>query len=115
MIKYTALRIPEPCHQFDYDAQPSRTDHKSCHLCHKKVYDFRVKDEAYFNELWKEHKGDLCGVFYKEQVGNNESGGFSSFFLKRFKSSFLSMFFGVWTFVSKGQETSAKPIVELSP
>lgn len=115
MIKYTSLRIPEPCHQFDYDAVPSGADHKSCHLCHKKVYDFRNKDEAYFNKLWKEHKGDLCGVFYKGQVGNNESGGFSSVFLKRFKNSLLSMFFGVWTFVSKGQEATVKPNVELSP
>jgi hypothetical protein len=66
MIKYNEVHIPKPCH-IHYDSLPFDSIKRPCDICVKPVYDFRDKDEAYFNKIWKQHNGDFCGAFKNDQ------------------------------------------------
>lgn len=113
MIKYSAVHIPDPCHKIDFDALPYHSDFRDCELCHKKVYDLRHKDEAYFNKLWKETNGDFCGVFMPSQFDAQQGKTTLS---SKFKNRVLTLLLGIWAFMGKAQETkTSKPDIELTP
>ena len=66
MIHFKDIRIPKPC-SVDYDALPGNEVKRFCDSCEKHVYDFRGKDEAYFNSIFNTH-GKVCGIFYEEDI-----------------------------------------------
>lgn len=102
MIQYEQLHVPAPC-QIHYDSLPYDPDKRPCDVCQKPVYDFRDKDEKFFNKIWKQHKGDLCGAFRHEQFKTVDTTP-PVFSLARLRGAILSVMFGLWTFISKAQE-----------
>jgi hypothetical protein len=66
MIRFKDIHIPKPC-SVDYDALPGDNVKRFCSSCKKQVYDFRGKDEVYFNSIIKS-QGKVCGFFYEGQI-----------------------------------------------
>jgi hypothetical protein len=66
MIRFKDISIPKPC-SVDYDALPGNDIKRFCGNCEKHVYDFRGKDEAYLNEVFRS-TGKVCGVYYEDQI-----------------------------------------------
>lgn len=66
MIRFKDIRIPKPC-TVDYDSLPYNDVKRFCNSCAKHVYDFRGKDEVYFNSIINMH-GKVCGIFYKDDI-----------------------------------------------
>lgn len=66
MIHFKDIRIPNPC-SVDYDSLPGNDVKRFCGSCEKHVYDFRGKDEIYFNSVINAH-GKVCGVFYEDEI-----------------------------------------------
>ena len=66
MIRYKDISIPKPC-SVDYDALPGDEVKHFCGSCEKQVYDFRGKDEAYFNSIINRY-GKVCGIFHKDDI-----------------------------------------------
>ena len=66
MIRFKDIQIPKPC-SVDYDSLPGNEVKRFCDSCEKHVYDFRGKDEAYFNSIIKSH-GKVCGIFHEDDI-----------------------------------------------
>jgi hypothetical protein len=66
MIRFKDISIPKPC-SVDYDALPGDDVKHFCGSCDKYVYDFRGKDEGYFNDVFLT-TGKVCGVFHEDQI-----------------------------------------------
>ena len=66
MIRFKDISIPKPC-DVDYDALHGDNVKRYCNSCKKQVYDFRGKDEVYFNTIIKS-QGKVCGFFYEDQI-----------------------------------------------
>jgi|GEM_PF-3268546 hypothetical protein len=66
MIRFKDISIPKPC-TVDYDSLPYDEVKRYCSNCQKKVYDFRDKDEEYFNEILSNY-GNVCGVYHEDQL-----------------------------------------------
>jgi len=66
MIRFKDISIPKPC-SVDYDSLPYDEVKRFCGSCEKHVYDFRGKDEAYFNSIISTH-GKVCGIFYEDDI-----------------------------------------------
>ncbi|WP_299250578.1 hypothetical protein [uncultured Cytophaga sp.] len=66
MIKFKDISIPKPC-SIDYDAWPGDEVKRLCGRCEKHVYDFRAKDEAYLNEVFRATE-KVCGIYYADQI-----------------------------------------------
>ena len=66
MIRFKDINIPNPC-SVDYDSLPYDEVKRFCGSCEKHVYDFRGKDEAYLNEVFRQ-TGKVCGIYYEDQI-----------------------------------------------
>ena len=66
MIRFKDIQIPKPC-SVDYDSLPGNEVKRFCGSCEKHVYDFRGKDEAYFNSIINSH-GKVCAIFYEDDI-----------------------------------------------
>ena len=69
MIRFKDIRIPKPC-SVDYDSLPGNHVKRFCGSCEKHVYDFRGKDEAYLNEVFRK-TGKLCGIYDKDKINTS--------------------------------------------
>ncbi|MFN3406055.1 MAG: hypothetical protein ACK40G_18315 [Cytophagaceae bacterium] len=116
MIKYNQLHIPGPC-QIHYDSLPYHPEKRPCDSCRKPVYDFRNKDEEYFNKIWKKHNGDLCGAFTYDQFSKKDHPNSKLFTLKSFRTTVFGFVLGFWTMVSKANnDNQINPEkIELNP
>jgi hypothetical protein len=66
MIRFKNIHIPKPC-SVDYDSLLYDEVKRFCGNCKKHVYDFRGKDEVYFNSIINAY-GKVCGVFYQDDI-----------------------------------------------
>ncbi|HSY60501.1 MAG TPA: hypothetical protein VK796_01445 [Cytophaga sp.] len=66
MIRFKDIHISRPC-SVDYDSLSGNEVKRFCGSCEKHVYDFRGKDEAYFNSIIHTH-GKVCGIFYQDDI-----------------------------------------------
>lgn len=66
MIRFKDINIPNPC-SVDYDSLPYDEVKRFCGSCKKHVYDFRGKNEAYLNEVFRQ-TGKVCGIYYEDQI-----------------------------------------------
>ena len=66
MILFKDIHIPKPCF-VDYDSLPGNEVKRFCGSCEKHVYDFRGKDESYFNSIIHT-QGKVCGIFYEDDI-----------------------------------------------
>ena len=66
MIRFKDIHIPKPC-SLEYGSLSGDDIKRFCGSCEKHVYDFRGKDEAYFNSIIKSH-GKVCGIFYEDDI-----------------------------------------------
>lgn len=92
MIRFKDISIPSPC-SVDYDSLPGDQVKRFCDSCRKHVYDFRGKDEAYFNSIINTH-GKVCGVFYEDEIKETTTPIRSSFY-----QSFAAKIIGAGIFI----------------
>jgi hypothetical protein len=116
MIHYKDVHIPSPC-SIRYDSLPYDPEKRPCTTCQKPVYDFRNKDEAYFNRIWKKHKGDFCGAFRHDQFSSPALTEEKIFSLRKLRSSIAALLLGLWTTFTKANDhvSAQKPGTELWP
>ncbi|WP_018342935.1 hypothetical protein [Cytophaga aurantiaca] len=92
MIRFKDIHIPKPC-SVDYDSLPGDEVKRFCSSCEKYVYDFRGKDEVYFNSIINAH-GKVCGFFYEDDIKS------TAVKIKRpFYSAFAAKLFGIFLFI----------------
>jgi hypothetical protein len=108
MIRFKDIRIPKPC-SVDYDSLPYDEVKRFCGSCKKHVYDFRGKDEAYFNSIYQLH-GKVCGVFYENQIQIgprlSKQSFYQTFLLRLFG---LGLFFKSITSIAQNTEDRINP------
>lgn len=75
MIRFKDISIPKPC-SVEYDSLPGDEVKRFCGSCEKHVYDFRGKDEAYFNSIIDTH-GKVCGFFYADEIQTTSKNKYS--------------------------------------
>ena len=95
MIYFKDISIPKPC-SVAYDSLPGNEVKRFCDSCQKHVYDFRGKDEAYLNEIFR-LTGKVCGIYYEDQIskpGIYKPSWFQSFLNKVLT---LGLFFKTFT------------------
>ena len=81
MIKYHELKILIPCY-IDFNKLPYDEISRNCNKCERQVYDFRNKDEKYFNKIWKQNHENICGIFKYNQFNKTNSTKPNSFIKK---------------------------------
>lgn len=92
MIRFKDIHIPKPC-SVDYNSLPGNEVTRFCASCKKQVYDFRGKDETYFNSIINTH-GKVCGVFYKDEINN-----YSKITLKKYPKRILVKIISILFFI----------------
>jgi hypothetical protein len=105
MIRFKDISIPKPC-SVDYDALPGDEVKRFCGSCDKHIYDFRGKDETYFNTIFKIH-GKVCGVFLSNQINYSKKGSTHPYIKSLFTKLFSILLF-LKTTTSFSAETSIK-------
>lgn len=107
--------MPSPCHKIHYDSLPYDPDKRPCHICKKPVYDFRDKNEAYLNKIWKMHQGDFCGAFRHNQFTSTLTIRKEFISLGNFRNVVAGFILSCWSLVSMAQDNSnaAKPHSEV--
>lgn len=101
MIRFKDISIPKPC-DVDYDALHGDEVKRFCGNCEKQVYDFRGKDEAYFNSIIKSH-GKVCGFFYEGQL--KQAPKIANRLLHSFWVKFFSISLFLKSFTSSAEYT----------
>ena len=116
MIKYNQLHIPDPC-QIDFNSLPFDSEKRPCSTCKKPVYDFRNKDEKYFNEIWQKYNGDFCGAFKYDQFDQLPIKTNSVWSIDQFKTSIFGFLLGFWSIMTKAEIPNSKKhqTIELTP
>ncbi|WP_299250577.1 hypothetical protein [uncultured Cytophaga sp.] len=105
MIRFKDISIPKPC-SVDYDALPGNELTRFCGSCEKHVYDFRGKDEAFLNEIYKSH-GNVCGVFLMKQIKDSINPNKHTY-IKSILTKFISLLLFLKTTSSFSAETNIK-------
>ena len=107
MVRFKDISIPKPC-SVAYDSLPGNEVKRFCGSCEKHVYDFRGKDEIYFNSIIDTH-GKVCGVFYEDEIKQSTTP-----IRKPFYHAIAAKFIGAVLFVKTllhADQAQASPVV----